>query len=393
MSDITVVHLDHTGTVINTFRPEELQFTLRKGVDGPHDITYALSRDQAVDDMVGAYRTDFQLIDSSSSLGAYTIMAGMHTSAPQVTTDEERLQIAGKDWMHYFERRYWPYDDTNPSAYRIKPGGVAATINDPPTGYAYYIDASSTPRDSMGIITDILNMVLGQTNSLAITYSLANIGYTPQNFVVTLIDTENVLSKIQTLSQEDNGKFDFWIESDKSLHRAAPHRYTTGVESNSALAEQIFDTSVPASGVVAVNYENIGPVATRLIGQGANQSSTIVSVREYAPGSAQFRLLEDHVSFEGVLSNLRVRNLTRRVLLNGLNPVHNVSITVIPDALANFWSRFHPGVAIWLTCELEAHLIDAAFEIISIDGSSDDDGNMVAVFNLQQIYTDVSVPL
>lgn len=386
MSDLVVTHYEHDGTALGSFGPENLNFTLRKGEDGPHDITYELSRDFAVEDMVGAYRTDFKLVDSASTTPV-TIMAGMHTSAPQITTDEERIQLAGKDWLHYLERRYWPYNDSDPNYFRIgTPPASPITENNPPPGFAYYVDAG-TPRDTMQIITDLLDMVLGMPNSLDINYLLSNIGHNIELFSVDLIDTENVLSKIQTLSNEDPGEFDFWIDPDtKEFTFAAPYRYNIDVAGDSSLAAHIFNANLPASGVFTINYENVGPQATRMIGQGANQSSTLVAVREYLPGSAQFRLLEDHVSFPGVVTRERVQRLTRKALLFGLNPIHNVSIAVVPESVSNFWTTFHPGKAIWVISDLEAHIIDAAFEIVSMDGESDLDGNMLVTMNLNQIY-------
>ncbi|HEY1248257.1 MAG TPA: hypothetical protein VGE97_04650 [Nitrososphaera sp.] len=382
MSDITVIHTEHDGTPINTFRPENLNFTLRKGQDGPHDITYEISRSNTSTDMVGAYRTDF-ILEVDSSAVPYVIMRGMHTSAPQITTDEERIQIAGKDWLHYLERRYWPFNDSDPNFYRT--GAGAVTDNNPPTGFSYYVDPLS-PQDSMKIVTDLLDQILSLPNSMALTYTLPDIGHDIEFFSVDIFDSENILSKIQTLSQEDPGEFDFWVDSDKEFHVAAPYRYDIDVVGDNSLAVHTFDALTPSSGLFSINYENIGPGCTRLYGSGANQSSTLVATREYGPGSTQFRLLEDHVSYTGVITRERVQRLTRRDLLFRLNPIHNVSISVVPESITNFWSVFHPGVAIWLIADLEAHTIDAAFEVVSIDGQSDTDGNMLATLNLNQIY-------
>jgi hypothetical protein len=297
-------------------------------------------------------------------------------------------QFAGKDWLHYLERRYWPYNDADPNFYRKgHPTSTPPDMSNPPTGYAYYVDVGSDHLDSMEIITDMLDIVLGLPNSLDLTYSLTNIGHIPALFTVELIDTENVLSKIQTLSQEDPGSFDFWVDYLKVLHVVAPRQYDIGVVSDPSLAEHTFDTSVPSSGIFTVGWTNTGPAQTRLIATGMNNSSTLVDVREYTPASDVYRLLEDHTNFDTTFEPSALKNLARKAELYGLNPVHEVTLSVIPESISDFWTRFQPGKAIWIKAWLEVHNIDAAFEIVSMDYQTDSSGNEVVDFRLNQIYS------
>lgn len=377
MSGITVNHREHDGTLIATYQPENLQFTLNKGENGCHVISYEISRAIVTADFVGPYRTDFELLVDGS---AVNILSGMHTNY-SIQSNEEHVKIAGKDWLHYLEKRYWPYDDSNPNFYRF---AIPTTDADhPPTGYAYF----QVARDSALIVKDMLDQVLSLTDSLNLTYTLTAMGYTVDVFTIDLIDTENILSKIQTLSQEDDGEFDFWVEPDQEFVIYPGRQYNIGVVSDPTMAIHTFDYADQSTGMFELGFTNNGPLETRLIGTGSNPSSSLAAVRAYAPSSAVFRLLENNISFGDVFNGDRVQKLTRKNLLFDLNPIHDVSLTVIPESVTNFWSDFKPGKAIWVTGDLDGHLVDSAQEIVAIDGSCDADGNLIASLRLNQIYT------
>jgi hypothetical protein len=396
MSDATIYHDEHDGTLIEVFYPENLQFTLNKGENGPHDISYEVSRSALLSpDSVGPYRTDFRLNLSTSTDDPVVIMGGMHTMV-SVASDQEMVQFAGKDWLHYLERRYWPYDDTDPNAYRAGhtpsfpttagSGLEGDPLNDPPANLAYAVSFDVEALDSMTIIKEMLDVVLAQPNSLDITYSLSPIGHIPIYFTIDLISTETILSKIQGLSQEDPGLFDFWIDYNKHLHVVSGNQYPSGVVSDASLAEHTFDTTNPSSGIFTVSWTNTGPEQTRLIATGSNPSSSLAVVREYTPASDVFRLLEKNQNFDMTFEKYELRNRARKAELYGLNPVHEVTLSVLPESVSDFWTKFRPGKAIWIYADLEVHTIDAAFEIVSMDFSSDSSGNEVVNFRLNQIY-------
>jgi hypothetical protein len=380
----TVKHLEHDGTVLSTFKPENLTFSLEKGENGPHTVSYELSRgnDSVTPAFVGPYRTDFELYSDTD-----LIVAGMHTLF-NVESDQEHVKIGGKGWLHYLQKRYWPFDPNDPNAYRKKAGLAAPDDDDPPTGYAYAV----TGIDSMDIIGDMLDMITADPNSLEITHSLVDIGHDPV-FSIDLIDTESIYDKIVTLSQEDPGEFDFWVTNAKVFQRAAPRLYSLDVveDEEHADIEHIFDSEVLDSGLHSVGFTNTGPVATRLRGTGSSQSTTLASVREFFDGSAEFRLLEDNISFGHVNTQSRVVTLTRKHMLFGVNPVHEITITVVSDRIANFWTRFKPGKAIWLKANLEGWNIDSAQEIVTMTCNPDNAGNELVTMRLNQIYAAVGI--
>jgi hypothetical protein len=377
MAEWTIVHLDHDEVEIDTFHPENLQFNLEKGENGPHTINYEISRsaDNVAPLFVRPYVTDFELYRDTD-----LILAGMHTMF-SVNSDEEHCKIGGKGWLHYLERRFWPFDPNDPDAHKVKHTG-SPTPDDPGEGFAY----KEFDLDPMQIIADILDEVLAEPESLAITYSLTNIGETVDIYTIDLIDTENILSKIQSLAQRDPGDFDFWITNAKQFQRANPRIYDLAIVDDDTEAEHIFEASDLDTGLNNVRFTNTGPEQTRLYGQGVSQAIERVSRREYIPGSEQFRLLEGHTSFGDVSDSTSVSRLTRKKMLFGLNPVHEITIEVVTEQISNFWTRFKPGIGIWLYADLEGWDIQSAQEVVTMNCSIDNEGNELVTLKLNQIY-------
>ena len=377
----TVNHLEHDDSLIVTLRPEDLTFTLNKGENGPHTVNYNVSRSRnAIEpDFIGPYRTDFELLRDDD-----VIIAGMHTMLG-VNSDEEMAQVAGKGWLHYLQRCFWPFNDTDFDAYVYGFGLVAPTLGDPFAGYAY----SAVNQEVMDIITDMLTLVLSFDDTLPITHSLVSISHDIEFFSIDLIDTESIYDKIVTLSQEDPGEFDFWVDNNKEFHRIAPRKYNVAnvvSDENDDDIMHIFDSEVLDSGLHAVRFTNTGPDATWLLGYGASQSHDLADVRQYGPAITTYRRLMNIANFPGIITPERVQRLTRKKLLFGLNPVHEITIEVVTDRVANFWTNISPGCAIWLKADLEAHVIDSAQEVVSIECTPDISGNELAVLKLNQIY-------
>src|SRR5215831_3228565 len=135
--------------LITTFTPENLSFTLNKAENGPHEITYEVSRSSGIanPDFIGPYRTDFELWSPDST--PVLVMAGPHTLL-NITSRQEHAKCGGKDWTHLWEFEYWPFDPANWSSNRL---GIPVTDSfHPPYGYSYHV----TSREVMSIISDIL---------------------------------------------------------------------------------------------------------------------------------------------------------------------------------------------------------------------------------------------
>src|SRR5262249_55495491 len=115
MAEWTVKHRDHKGRFLDSFKPENLHFQLN--LNQPDTIDYELSLQDAYEGFVGPYRTDWELWRDDRY-----ISGGLHTGVAGGVGDEH-VKIAGKSWLHYLERRQWPFS-LSPNLAQQWPTGI-----------------------------------------------------------------------------------------------------------------------------------------------------------------------------------------------------------------------------------------------------------------------------
>jgi hypothetical protein len=392
----TIIHRDHAGNSKGQTRPENLTFELN--LNEPHTINYEVSFSDSITlpdvdgDFVGPYRTDFELY-----YGSVLIMAGLHTEHA-CNTDDEFAQVSGKDWSHYLEKRFWPFDPLNPTKYKL--GRGAPPGYDPlnyPSGDDVY---AAFQYDSGLVIKDLLDMTLGRMSvssslaqySLNYTYpTLSAIGHLV-NFQISANDTEPILSKIQQLSEEANGTFDWRVLPTKEIRLYVPHIYDAGAVDDPNACLWILDANDPPekNGLMSIQFRNSGPAYTHLIGVSSNPQRGYSL--GYTPGHKVFRRLDGQESFGDIPSKTRLYNLSQHALSHDLNPAHDVRITVMPDLFyipesnIGFWDIFRPGEAIWVRADLKSHKLDSAQRITKMTCNVDTEGNSTVEFALEQLY-------
>jgi hypothetical protein len=369
-----VRHYDHSHSLIEGFRPENLHFTLNK--KGIHTVQYERSHAAGVShDFVGAYRTDFELdwedpVTSSMS----PIVYGMHVPAPTTEKGSGFTTIYGKDWKHYLERRHYPFNPLSINQF---------DLHSPMAGYAIYRNA-----DVAAHIKDLLDQTLGMANSLAITYPTltTNLGI-PVDFQLAHADSTTILTFIDQLSGVDPG-FDYDILTTKELRLYSPHKYNILVASNSAYANYIFDSSNANLITDGPTFANNGPLATHWLGLGSGVGDGKMGVAlGYSASQAVYRRLDQVQDYSEVkkASDLRLRAM--KDFSFALNPQHEITFSVQAEKIANFWVLFRPGEAIWLDSELTSHQIQSGQEIVQMDCVADGSGGCTVSFGLNQIYT------
>jgi hypothetical protein len=386
----TVIHRNHDGSSKGQTRPENLTFELN--LNEPHTINYEVSfgdsitRPDADGDFVGPYRTDFELY-----YGGVMILAGMHTEHA-CNSEDEFATVAGKDWSHYLERRFYPFDPLDVAKYSLTHNMSSGT-----TGDNVY---EAWQYDSALVIKDLLDMTLGYHTksaplaqySLPITYSLSPIGHLV-NFRLGANDTEPILSIIQQLSEEANGTFDWRVLPNKEFRIIAPHIYDVGAVDDPSKCLWILDASDPPekNGLMRIDFRNSGPVETHLIGVGSNPQRGYSL--GYIPAHKVFRRLDGQESYGDIPSKTRLFNLSQHALSHDLNPAHDVRIVVMPDLIYDpetnigFWDVFRPGEAIWVRADLGSHILDSAQRITKMTCNVDNEGNAEVEIALEQLYT------
>lgn len=384
-------HFDSTLTVFQTFRPEKFQLVLN--LRNPDTISYQISN--SAKDMAGAnviFRTP---ITNISMIGEYRtgwlfrqgytpIAAGLHTMI-NTKAGEEFCSVGGKGWQHYFEKRQFPFNGAN----------VMAEALSPKYGMAY--EAGPGGQDVAVILNAVLNAVFAKANSWPIgfptangTFALANLGKVI-HFDLPIGDQTFMSDIIYQMSEISPG-FDYETTWDMLFKIAAP--YFFGDPTTFDITDPtdshwiyVFDGSDDAHTPYELEFTGTGPLGTHVTGYGDGSPQMAVS-KGYAAGQTQFHRLDASYQFSNISNRSVVDDMTSRELAYGLNPVHEIPLSVLPVQIANFWTTFKPGRAIYINYDLDIHKIQSGQRIISMTLTEDatGSGEPVVDLGLNQIY-------
>lgn len=363
-----VRHKNLDGSNIAQFSIENLHVTWNKGENGPHELTYEIPSQYPGTDIsrIKPYYVDFELARNDIPL-----FSGMLTSV-SFESENEYIEVAGKSYLHYLDKRTFPFDPMDPNRYRIF---------FPPRGYAF--DTVATEMST--IIGYMFDKVFAEPNSLPMTWELVDTGvFIP--YQIDLGDTETILSKITALSQQDPGNFDFWIDDlNKHFKMAVPRRYPIDVLADPKLCNWTFTDS--PSGLLSVKWTNNGPESSRLTGYGAGDDVKL-GLRMQDPGTMNMcRLLEATEDFGDVPNRARVNALTKGKFGYDIRDQTECTIEVWPDAVQDFfYGRIYPGCAIWLDYSNEVYRINSAHEVVSIELEVNTETDESVTLNLNQVY-------
>lgn len=382
-----------TDELIETVYPENLHFRLQLGTLGPGEVSYELSKgalntdgDPAISgpDFVGPYRTDFVLRRDDLT---DPIMAGMHTllgGADSGETPNESAQIAGKDWLHYLEKRRWPYD-------------AALSYVNWPDGFRFRVTAAEIGQ----IVRDILETVRdlsanfpaapdppGGTNpsySLGYTVDADDTG-TNRNYEISPFESSSIYDLIATLAGagRERGGFDFLMTFDKVFRLIYPE-VGDGPDAPAFTLE--VDVATHLANMLETGFTNTGPTATHVLGVGAGTSTRQGGVnRHFRASSAVFRRLDDVADFGEVKNLDALEDLTGSSLALGSNPVHAIPIRVDPSTIPGFWDVCRPGVYIAVDYDFGWHRINSVQRVTAMECDVDLEGAELVELELNQFY-------
>lgn len=398
----TVEHYDHEfvpvvvgepdvtdgGALLATVSPDALSFMKQLGKLGPGTISYELGLD-AVDavtgdpvvaeDFVGAYRTDF-LLKRVREDGATVdeIMAGMHTPAPagQDGADPiDKVQIAGKDFLHYLERRRWPYDAT--LSYINWPDGLRFSVAGGEIGQIVK-DILETVRDvspNWPLPPDPPGGGGNPSYSLGFTVTADDTGVTT-NYEISTFESSDILSLITTLAQNPTGLggFDFEMTTAKVFRLIYPEIGDPGAP----IYTLERDATTHLANMREIGMTNDGPGGTHYLGVGAGLSGQAGGVnRHFRANSAVYRRLDEVVEFGDVKSLSLLESLTGGTLSTGANPILEIPVVIAPRDLdmAEVWAVTKPGAYVQINWDFGFHTLAAVQKIVSMDCSVDQEGN------------------
>jgi hypothetical protein len=381
--------------LVATVRPENLQFTFQEGQNGPHEVNSECSRYAKDDDgnfivedgFIGPYRSDFALRRSDLT---NPLITGMVTPYGGADPSEDHVKISGKSYLHYLERRHWPYDpgdgETPGLSYVNWPDGFRFKVADADTGQIIK-DILETVRDLSPNFPDPPGSTLATRSfSLDFTVDVDDTGHNI-NYEITPFESQSIYELIKSLSEgvrADKAAFDFYMTWDKVFRLVYPE---VGDPAHPVLFLEV-DVETGKANMTAAQQTNTGPQCTHVLGVGAGTSTKAGGVnRHFRHNSSIFRRLDEITDFGDVKNLGALISLTAGTLSFGANPVHEVSIEVDPNQIPHFWQRVRPpGQYVMVDYDLGYARINSVQKIVSIDCTVTPEGDETAVLNLNQHY-------
>lgn len=346
-----VRHFDHSGNVLHTIDPENLHFTINS--NDPHDISYDISLDNPIiaeentaeGDTIGAYQHDWHLLRDGTIVQD---MAGMITGI-HISEKEDKMEVSGKSWLHYLDRRHYPFD---------KPADVHTLKQ---------IQFRAFETEVTEIVRDMINATCARPYSLDIdTSSLTGMTTFDENFKIEYLDLESILSKIKSLAEGHPG-FDFNIGWQKDFNIYYPE-FADPTDPEFILVTAEPPTQQHTNAAYEIDWTDNGPQGTHLIAQGSGLAFREMFSLGSIEGQQTFRRLDFDEDFGDVSSPVKLRRLADGALRAGVRPQREVPIKVVPEQIHDFWTRVKPGCYFINNTELGGgHSVTGTKKLIQID--------------------------
>lgn len=368
---------DQDGGTLATFDMEEPTLTYR--LSDPGDNSMSIPLKDVTDlsaELFAPRRTDFLVRLTSDVVGTSgsdgNLQAGICGPVGLKSLDD-RVRVSGIDWLAWLQQPYH-FD-----GYKIDP---STWTQDDIIKY-WILETQQT------IITDILDgMYDGTSETIHLTGSYGGTGWleSVDAQVIQIGDTTDALELVKSVGQlvEPYG-FDFWCDWDKLIRFYAPRRVTA----ESAVPVALFTPSA-ATGLVSIDWENTGPIATSSVGM---PTAALQKYYSYAPSRAQFRnWLEIIQMNEYIRDDFTAQQATNDIGGLHSNPQKKNTITILPDRMDPFDETFGfynwCGSCVYVDSEDEFrpyHRVDAPY-IVTQQQITNQDGQWLCEMTLDQIY-------
>jgi hypothetical protein len=361
MAEWTVVHkLWADDSTLDEIKPMDLDFQWSIGSIGPSTIDYAVSL--AEPNMkwgyIGPYRTYWELWNHDID---HAIDAGPHVGYRSVK-GSNRLQVMGKSWLHELELRGYPFNPANPNEFL---GGTAA--ND--QGIAY-----QSLKDIAFVIDDVFNLTFSRPNSrLPYGFYTAQPMGIVQGIQIPLGDTETMYDKVSAWSQISPG-FEFEIVHDKAMYTYLFSKFPEQCRTDPNSCLHIFDKWIVPTDLVDAEFENDGPEMTHILAQGAGTATRVGRALSYDKSEQIFGRIDGFVDASDVIDQSHINDLAQHRLSKGLYPRHGLPMDARTDNIPDFWTRFEPGLAVWVRQDFENANVNSAWCMNTINLKLDREG-------------------
>ncbi len=354
----------------------------------------------------GPYRTDYHIYRAGQGQNYRLMTEGMLTSV-NLSDDRDTVLLSGKDWLHYLERRIYPFDAATYLAggWRGWPVGWPHHNGDRQSNINARREKKDNPVEVRQIVEDILDDMqqmlipplpggvpadtLAGRGQLGIIFNNVNTGTTTK-YRIYPGDGTSVYEHIQKLSEQVKGfefdilpvsrEFKMWSPFRMQMNPVYTFRgqTTTGTETSGAFTH--------------VDWTNDGPDGTFLVGLGSgNQRAG--ATWYYRPAIDKYRLLEKVTDF-GAMEN---PDLIFQMLKdqNDIYPQTKLSLTLLnPEFLSpSFYTSDRPRSVIGQRVRVIHNFppywaLDTDYRVNALNWSVDQSSNEEVEFELEVIYED-----
>lgn len=328
-----VIHYNHEDEALGEAFPNNLEFAIYLSRTGYCNYDLDTGAFLARRAYTAPYLTDFRL-----QYGETDIMGGLHTAVSFDELEGHVIKVAGKDWLHYLEKRQYPFD---PNSSTFEPYLVS-------------------DRDLFLIVEDILDTVLAEPNSLAFTYDNGSCGQTA-NYKIEPGDTGNIMDKLTELAGGNPG-FDFEATPDRQIILYYPKKGTT--------------VGIPLVGgmnITELRYTNNGPQGTHTLGMAQGASSRMGYVVD-SWNQPEYRRLDISEELSNVSEEADLQAKTQGASDRNAVPSTEFTAKVILENL-NPFEELHVGDTALVQADIEYDTINDYYRIVGIQCSPTDEGD------------------
>jgi hypothetical protein len=337
-----MIHLDHNFVELGELFPNNLNFSLPLSAVGDCSYEIVVGEPLATWEKTFPYRTDYLL-----AWGDKILQGGIHTGISIVDVEQATVQVSGNDYLHYLEGRWYPFDPLN-----LTGAGYIAPIG----------------TDLFTIIEALLDAALALPESLEMFYNNGLSGQTINDFKIEAGDTEDLKSKIETLSKKAPG-FDYWVDPFRELHL-----YPDG---RGSIKEFTFEQG---KNIYLLDYANRGPSGTHTLGIVQGEGNKIARTKDH-PSIVTYRRWDVHEDLALKTTDATaVQQATDAEAERNIAPRIEFSARFVGEEDIDILDILDTGDRPMVHADLGWIVVNDYMRIVNIQGQTDDEGNFELIF-------------
>jgi hypothetical protein len=357
------VDLRTEGSFVGTVLPEALSFDITLKEPEIVDFEISLANPVVKRDFITPYASDFMLRRINKEL-----IGGIITQV-NLKGEDDAIKVGGKGYLHYLERRHYPFPSYNASdSNTFGADKLFKAVN----------------KDPIQIVTDMLTGMRDAPQSFSLPFTVVANGHIgiKINYRIPPGDTENLLSKITTLSEAYGAGFDFEMTPQKVFKTYVFEKFPSRESRYVFTRDDITDGGI--------EWTNTGPRGTHVVAQGAGTSVPLSINKHYRGNSAVFRRLDDVADGSDEIRDLNLlASLASGQAAWGSNPQQELTIEVQPEnvEVGNFWDAIMPGVYVNVNYDFYPyHKLEALRKITNLHCEVTETGEEIVTLTLERFY-------